>query len=135
MFKRILILCCSLLLTACYPIYETTYNLTPPSSQEGLYCVNSCLAVQQNCNIACMQTQNNCESLTETRRMISSLNESSTYSSYSDYSRCKENKSRCDASCRGTYHQCYQNCGGAVQSETKCVLNCDKQQPKPRYKR
>jgi hypothetical protein len=130
-----LILIASTALTACGPVYQTTYNYVPPVSFAGKQCVNSCLHQQSYCNLMCQQTYTMCRSSADLaaepafrayvkRRQLENKSIDLTVSYFANYSGCDNS-----CGCANTYNQCFSNCGGNIIPNTQCVAFCDKAQP------
>ncbi|MDX2112131.1 MAG: hypothetical protein SFW63_00105 [Alphaproteobacteria bacterium] len=125
----------SLALSACGPVYETTYHFTPPPTQSGRMCANNCLLSKQNCEQQCHIQQQQCEE-------IERLRAQSDYQSYLNQ-QLREGRpakkdisqfyrggyacaaSSCDESCDATHRLCHSNCGGQVIPTTTCTAFCE----------
>ncbi len=109
-------------LSGCGPMYETRYNLTPPPGQMGQVCVNQCDQIR----LQCMQGEDLRVQNCETQNRLARLEyEQCRQRGYSD---CYEDTTWCSADyepCEGQFRQCYQNCGGKVESYQVCVFNCN----------
>jgi hypothetical protein len=120
------------LLSACGPIYQTTYTYSPPSSQTGKMCVNQCLQTKNNCQQMCQLQDQNC-------RMQARQDAFYRYQQYRDEQTSRGEKndrsidsfddsySRCNHSCHcvSDFNICYENCGGVVQKNKVCTAFCN----------
>lgn len=117
-------------LISCSPVYETTYHYKPPRSQKGRECVNDCLDKKQQCQQQCQRQYQTCR---ETAR-LAAMGEYYAYvqsrkkndqpitrqiEDFADYSHCQR-----DCGCQNDYHQCFNNCGGTITEDKKCVAFC-----------
>lgn len=136
-FRVTMLLSVLTLVSACGPIYKTTYTYDPPDAWSGRKCVNRCLAVQSRCKIACRRSNQAC---------IANAQDEGAFR-YRQYARKQRRAGKkivlgpgdftdtqaCHESCGcGTnYRECYLNCGGKVITHRRCVAFCPK--PKPHY--
>src|SRR3990167_3408790 len=124
----------SILLTACGPVYQTTYTYDPPDAWSGRKCVNRCLEVKSQCNIECSRNNQVCvaearengdfryrQYVREQRRLNKPvvLGPEDFIDTNGCYSGC---------SCDSDYRECYMNCGGKVITHQRCVAFCPKPQ-------
>src|SRR5690606_22150835 len=49
------------LVEGCGPIYDTTYDYTPPPTDEGRFCATQCQSLQQHCRSDCSRDERLCE--------------------------------------------------------------------------
>jgi hypothetical protein len=126
--SKFLWLLATLTLTACGPVYKTDYTYIPPENATARQCLNQCLGMQSACraraedraareNTACQQNAMvNYSVCLATAKSDAERNRCSS----SSYCNQQPNLSVCDAE----YRQCYQNCGGTVISQERCVSGC-----------
>jgi hypothetical protein len=107
------ILTISFFSTSCGPIYDTKYSLTPPSTSEGKTCISQC----DNARLQCEQMERLNETVCELRNSI--CEGKLDCFGFSHF--CLANYSRCDKH----YVNCYQTCGGKVESKKVCVMGCN----------
>jgi len=112
-WNRLFVFTISGLITACGPIHQTKYFYTPPSSVEG-----------RTCLFQCENNQIQCEQLEEMKQESCELRAELACNNQENCSRpriCRANLKRCEQ----VYRNCYQACGGTVQSQQVCILNCN----------
>lgn len=120
-------------LSACGPIYKTSYNYIPPANMQGRMCLNTCLGLQSHCQESCTKQQNQCEIIANQQAIIQ-------FQAYKAQQKATDhrvrktlndfvNDSQCYQSCDCTpiYNQCYSNCGGVVNTTQTCVAFCNQQ--------
>lgn len=125
----------SVLMSACGPVYSTSYSYVPPKSYRGRMCLNQCLSQKSMC-------QNNCSMLKQSCHMQANAMAEPAYHAYlhqmkrqgktpwrnisyfADYSSCRDN-----CGCQGNYRQCYTSCGGRIIPHTVCTMFCPKPIP------
>lgn len=126
------ILLASTLMTACGPVYSTSYSFVPPQSHRGRRCVNRCIPQKSVCQNNCSMLKQACHMqanaiaepayqayLTQMRKQGAAPNRTIRY--FADYSSCRD---RCG--CQANYNQCYTNCGGQIVPHTVCTMFCGK---------
>ena len=122
------------LVTACGPVYQTSYEVVPPQSETGRMCANNCLMLKQNCEQTCRIEEAHC---TERARLM----ERNDYLEYvavqtasgkpvkrsgptsRRYYDCSQDA--CYAACAGNYNICHTNCGGQIIPHTTCTAFCE----------
>jgi hypothetical protein len=133
--RVILLLLISMLtlgLSACGPIYKTTYSYQPPHSNMGRMCTTQCLQNQNSCQSMCEMRKQTC--LIQTRQ--------DAHDRYEEYKHRREREHKSvdktpgdfqhswdcdqDCGCDGAFNVCYQTCGGIVTPHQECVAFCDK---------
>ncbi len=114
-------------MSGCGPMYETSYQLTPPKSSQGQTCVMQCENMKLQCeNLAEMKKQM-CEdrSAMQVERCEAEIyrkkNRDAKWGECSASQSCSDDTERC----LKQYHNCYQTCGGKVKAEQVCVMNCE----------
>ena len=122
------LLAMSLVLSGCGPVYSTQYRYTPPLDANGKMCVNQCANTREMCRVMeesrASQEQSQCQQ-NATMRYALCLSNAKT-----DQARSQCNSSSyCSRSvnterCEGAYRQCFQNCGGRVDSFQVCDFGC-----------
>ena len=131
-FASILILVIStLILSACGPIYSTTYTYEPPQEWRGRKCVNRCLEDKSYCKVQDERLNRDCrrdEQLAAVPAYIFYVSEQKklgkpidrSQDSFANYSNCRTN-----SGCENNYNQCYSNCGGHVITNRVCTAFCN----------
>ena len=133
MLRRLVVLPAFLALSSCGPVYQTTYDFTPPRSFEGRQCINVCQMTQQQCEANETMRHESCEARTEAAYDRCESRKIYRYDHEKGKTKCVENcscwKESCDEPdlelCQQRYRECYENCGGRVDAYTRCVANCD----------
>ena len=137
-------------LTACSPVYQTTYSYIPPKKTKLRLCTtrcdtnltacqSSCRAQQSRCNAA--QAQENLradDAAARNSRIVSGDGHKHGKHNHGHSGRAltsQENAAAiphymgCDflqCDCTPGYNRCYTNCGGQVIAHTRCVAFCGK---------
>ena len=126
-------------LSACGPIYNTSYSFSQPKSTSGKQCTNACLQNRSVCNMQCNAQNEQCRVNARKIALPTYLlylvnqgkeeqprrhNRDRTIDDFANYSNCS---SICD--CESTYNQCFSGCGGIVTENRQCVVFCDKLPP------
>ncbi len=126
----------ALLLASCQPVYKTGYNLTPPVSAEGRYCVSQC----QNSKLLCEQAGRSEHEVCLARekadaerryadyrveRIKQGKKVERTLSSFDTSYRCGYSSKRYTDSCEPDFVGCFANCGGGVTPYTYCSAFCN----------
>lgn len=64
-----------LFLSACSPVYEISYDYTPPSSKQGLQCLTQCNAIRKQCDNKCQAEYQRCavDAEAEAKRLMPGL--------------------------------------------------------------
>ena len=117
-----------LLVAACAPVKETRYHFLPPQDAPGQACVTQCSATHSAC-------------LREADKAAAGERDLCEMEARQDYDVCLARPPldaqvpcqlrRCEiageraAACDPTYRACFQACGGQVQTQEICLLNCD----------
>jgi len=120
----------SCLMTACGPMYKTTYEYHPPENQRGRMCLNHCLDIKNECRAICNNHNDVCKDQAMQRAQMD-------FESYQHAQRETQqpitktvndfyNPWGCSESCHceQQYNQCYSNCGGEVVPVQTCVAFC-----------
>ena len=100
------------LMVGCGPIYNTEYSFKPPLTPEG-----------KTCAFQCKNSELQCEQLEEMKKQSCQLQsqlECKDKKDCSSSSYCSTNFDRC----KEMYRNCYQACGGTVESHKVCVMGC-----------
>lgn len=130
---RLLILLFVLLLSACGPIYQTTYGYIPPKSNIGKMCAMQCQQTKMLCQQLSQSGQDNCrnnarqqamfdyQSYKHERRQAGKSIDKDLNDFYNDFG-CSRDTSNCDQA----YNSCFSTCGGQVIPTTVCVAFCNK---------
>lgn len=111
-------------LSACGPIYDTRYNFTPPNEPTGRVCTYQCENSRSSCLQMQAQMKQNCEMQNRTYEQMCETNirlggrEPKWYECSGQS--CNDNSEMCESQ----YRSCYQACGGKVDSQQVCVMNC-----------
>jgi hypothetical protein len=124
----------ALLVAGCGPVYETTYELTPPRSAEGRLCASQCANTQQYCRRNCSLEADQCKSraredgrreyyryVQERREKGKSIDRSE--SSFENTYSCGD--SACKNECGSDFRACHVNCGGTVTPHRVCTAFCE----------
>ena len=126
---------------ACGPIYETSYQFSPPQTAQGRHCASQCQELQGYCRRDCRAEARDCkedarrqarwdyERYVRQRRAEKKNVERSLDSFVSDY-HCREDD--CSETCEEDFRLCFSNCGGRVTAHTVCTFNCDEVETAPR---
>lgn len=125
------------LLTACGPIYDTTYTYSPPTSARGQACVSACEADQSGGRYECRQRTQDCErqkDLIADReynryvryRQQQGLPVDRNRSSFAPTYSCPW-ESECTDVVEAQYRACFTGCGGRIQATQTCVMGCNQQ--------
>lgn len=121
-------------LTSCGPVFKTFYAFEPPKTQTGKNCVNQCNMMKMQCGqledqkaANCRQRADSayqeCERAARAEVLACKLGGNKNCSKpYCSRDICTKNTETCD----NQYRVCFQNCGGKITSETRCIRNCDK---------
>lgn len=127
-----LVICCTLFLFGCSPVYRTNYTFTPPEDSEGRTCIWQC----ENSKLQCQQLEEMryqaCEARAERdylnceNRKRYRVNKDGELECYQNCYCWRASCSRSYESCEQQYRLCYVNCGGDVYGQTVCIANCDK---------
>ncbi|MBP2302266.1 hypothetical protein [Azospirillum picis] len=139
--SRLLLLCLAALalLSACGPVYETQYSLTPPASPEGRLCVSQCQQNRSLCRQNCGLAEQACVSDARARarydyqayvatRKAEKAPIKKSISDFDHSSSC--GSSSCEARCDADYRDCFGGaCGGRVSATQVCTAFCDKEVP------
>jgi len=103
------------LLSSCAQ-YDARY--TPPSTESGMQCVQSCLTEKRICN-------NNCHNRKMITDIASTVQKSLEASKHNKYSGSTTTSSSTDdCGCQYMYNDCYKSCGGDIKYV--CIANCGK---------
>ncbi len=123
-----LILLSSLLILAgCGPIYDTKYDLMPPSDEAGRFCVVECERINGDCRRDAQHRYDRCERDNREardefercrRKHAENANKRCGSSASTNY--CSSDTASCDSA----YRRCFQNCGGEIHTRQVCVFNC-----------
>lgn len=128
-------------LSACGPMYNTSYAFQQPKSAGGKQCVNRCLENRSSCKMQCNMQNEQCRANARQAALPAYVlyvsnnkgehhdkqkhrDRTKTIDDFADYSNCSSN---CD--CDNTYNQCFANCGGVITENRQCVAFCDKVPP------
>jgi len=122
------LLALSLALSGCGPIYSTQYRYTPPLDTNGKMCVNQCASSRDLCRqleeSRASQEQAQCQQNATMRYALCLSNaktdQARSQCNSSSYCSRSANTERCEES----YRQCFQNCGGKIDSFQVCDFGC-----------
>ena len=124
------LLALSLTLSGCGPVYSTQYRYTPPLDANGKLCVSQCSNTREMCRMMeetrAAQEQAQCQQNSAMRYSMC-LSNAKTDQARKDCDR--NNYSYCSRSanterCEESYRQCFQNCGGKIDSFPVCDCGC-----------
>lgn len=134
-------------LTACSPVYQTTYSYIPPKKTKLRLCTARCDTNLTSCQTACRAEKSRCDFLqaqeiiradhaaARNARIVSghkhgkhghagrALSPEEQAAATPQYMFC--DFQQCD--CTPSYNRCYTNCGGRVVAHSRCVAFCGKQ--------
>lgn len=124
----------TLLLSACGPIYQTTYSYIPPASDTGKMCATQCQQNQSMCQQLCNSRADTCQSNARSQAMYAYEEYKSeqisqgqpvteTLNDFYDDSQC----SNMNCGCSDSYNSCFTTCGGQIIPKSTCVAFCNKQ--------
>lgn len=110
-FLWVLIVVGCYVLVGCGPIYNTEYTFQPPLSPEGKTCIFQC----ENSKLQCKQIEDMKEESCLLRSQLECRDRKDCPTNLCDtnYTMCKE-----------MYRNCYQACGGNIDTKKVCVFNC-----------
>ena len=120
---------------SCGPAYRTFYTYVPPKTVVGKGCVSQCNVMKMQCGqledqklANCTQradtAHRECERAAQAEVLACKLGgNKSCVKPYCARQICVKDHATCDAQ----YRVCFQNCGGKVTSETRCVARCEKE--------
>ncbi len=114
--------CLTILITACGPIYKTSYQYKQASSASGRRCIRQCLVQRTQCDTQCATQYNHCKATEGALRLVASglLHTSKNQGSLPYISnRCTK-----DCGCVDTYNTCFASCGGIVHTHRQCTAFC-----------
>jgi hypothetical protein len=122
------LLALSLALSGCGPIYSTQYRYTPPLDTNGKMCINQCASSRDLCRqleeSRASQEQAQCQQNATMRYALCLSNaktdQARSQCNSSSYCSRSANTERCEES----YRQCFQNCGGKIDSFQVCDFGC-----------
>lgn len=121
-----------ILITACGPIYDTSYVLTPPKTSAGSDCVSECRYHESTCKRWVRDRYERCQEYNreESRdcsdRIRREKNRNPKWTECGNVEACDSSESTCEAE----YRDCFQSCGGKVEEVKRCIMNCE-EVPKP----
>ena len=121
----------TVLLSACGPIYQTTYSYQPPVASSGKMCATQCFQTKNMC-------QQSCQFQDQTCRAEEHKNAFYRFQAYSHQQESQGKKvkrsindfdnsySVCHHSCNCTndFNLCYKSCGGTVRQNRVCTAFC-----------
>jgi hypothetical protein len=121
------------LLTACGPMYRTSYTYVPPASASGKICVMQCQRQKDLCQQLCQSRSNNCRQKAQNNarieydqyaadRRASGKPVKKTVEDFYNSFACAD-QPKC--SCEPDFRACFQLCGGQVTQHRECVAFCD----------
>ena len=126
---RLVLLSLVLLVSACGPVMETSYEMVPPPTMEGRMCSNDCVSAKQTCESACRQEKNSCDNLNMTEAQNQYLlekatNKDSTKTPDDFHGSRWCSADECLSTCGSNFNLCHSNCGGQVIPHTQCTAFC-----------
>ena len=122
-------------IAACGPVYKTTYELTPPQTAEGRFCVAQCQQTKTTCQRAGYDRYQRCRSdqrayaerkFNEYRiqqLLLKQPIKKSQRHFRGGYS-CRHEKAY-KSGCEQDFVGCFSVCGGQVTPRTVCTANCE----------
>jgi hypothetical protein len=127
MLKSVFITVLATLVTACNPVYKTTYDLSPPQDAQSRICITQCQQTRTYCEQVGVTEDRACADRNKSER-LSNKSTKDDDKWYLDSIGCR-NAERAKETCENQYVGCFATCGGAVKSRTICTANCDKADP------
>ena len=124
---------------SCSPVYNTSYELTPPQTAEGRMCVTQCQQTKTACQSSGYDRYQRCKSeqrayaerkFNEYRIQQLLLNQPITKSQrhFSGGYSCRHEYSY-KGGCQQDFVGCFTTCGGRVIPRTVCTAHCEPAQP------
>jgi hypothetical protein len=133
---KCIILLALMVVAACAPRIRTDYQYVPPQTRQGQMCAQNCLYAKQQCEQTCTMEKSRCESYKNAERQTDymlhvydrlsegrSVTKSPDYTGYSKT--CRREGNYCNDMCHDNYKHCFVNCGGQINTNTRCLANCD----------
>lgn len=129
------ILFSALILAACAgPAAEST-SFTPPGTPGGRLCVSQCSQAHNYCREDCSMQQRRCSSKVQAQALMDYekymsrkfLHADAIDLRMRDFERmepCDDAFKSCARICEPPYQNCYENCGGSVDTTTSCRFLC-----------
>ncbi|MBK1649482.1 hypothetical protein CKO36_12960 [Rhabdochromatium marinum] len=122
------VVCASLCLTACGPIYKTDYTYIPPEDSASRQCLNQCLGMQADCRARAEDRATRENTACQQNAMVNYSVCLATAKTEADRNRCSAS-SYCNrqpdlSPCDADYRACYRNCGGTIISQQRCISGC-----------
>jgi len=119
-----------LTMSACVPMYKTSYKFEPPASHSGAMCVQGCQYTKSNCKRTCSVKYHRCIlNAREDARFQYESYKDRQYANHEKIDRDLESfyhPDRCRENCRcgPQFRSCYQECGGTVIADRQCKAFC-----------
>lgn len=124
---------CLLLITACGPVYKTSYQFSAPPTQTGKVCANQCLTSLHSCRNLCEEKRQRCREYESLEAKIEYLEYANlkllndekvdkTKKDFENFHRC--DSQTCENQCEESQRICHVNCGGSVQELKTCTAFC-----------
>lgn len=119
------------------PQYDTFHSYVPPKGAEAKSCLFQCSMTETQCEQLSQMRLDNCVARSQNKYDACEAREQAVYDRcvnsgrqdcYKDW--CSQDECTASNTCKTKYNSCYSICGGIVNSETRCVANCDKESPK-----
>jgi hypothetical protein len=115
-------------LSGCGPVYSTQYRYTPPVDANGKMCVSQCGNTREMCRATeearASQEQAQCQQNASMRYALCLSNaktdQARSQCNSSSYCSRSANTERCET----YYRECFQNCGGKIDSFQVCDFGC-----------
>lgn len=128
----------TLFLLGCGPMppkYDTFHSYVPPKGSEAKSCLFQCTMTETQCEQIVQMRLDNCTMRSQTKYNACQVREQGVYDRCVNSGAtgcyvawCQQDQCTSSSSCKTKFNSCYSICGGVVNSETRCVANCD--QPK-----
>ena len=123
MKKLLVVLFVLSLLSACGPIYSTTYKFIPPKTAKANKCISRCQAIKQSCEQNCSQERRMCRMgntvLAGVNSTVRGANQVRGRALNTGINNCNFN-----CGCNSSYRECYASCGGEVIELKQCTAFC-----------
>lgn len=118
--------------SGCGPVYDTRYSFIPPTDPVGRSCIFQCENSRMQCNQIEELTKMNCEQRARQEQQACQWRMEMRGEKEHWYDCTAESCSTDTEQCDSMYRSCYESCGGRVEAQTVCVMNCGQPLAQPR---
>ncbi|MDD3609580.1 MAG: hypothetical protein PHI49_07490 [Halothiobacillaceae bacterium] len=128
LFALLLLAVTGTALVGCGPIYRTEYRYTPPQDMAGKQCINQCGSIREMCRSTAenraAQERASCQQNASIRyaACVATAKDDSARRACNPNAYC--NREADTSHCEREYRQCYQGCGGKIDSYQVCEFGC-----------